>query len=112
MARRGLIIRHLVLPEGGAGSGETLAWIAEQPGHGDPHFADEQYFPAHLAPRHPGSQKLTDEEYAEAVEALEDADWRTAGCRTNRRSRDLARTCRNAHEGRDIACHEDRLNEG
>lgn len=69
---RGVIVRHLVLPEGRAGSAETLGYIAE-------HFGEEthialmsQYFPAHLAPETPGiGRRVTPEEYAEAVEALE-----------------------------------------
>ena len=49
IARQGLIIRHLVLPEGTAGSRETLAWIAEHLGT-ETHIAlMNQYFPAHRA---------------------------------------------------------------
>ena len=72
---RGLIVRHLVLPEGKAGSVETLDWIAENLGS-ETHIAlMSQYFPAHQAPDTPGiGRRVTPEEYAEAVEALESND--------------------------------------
>lgn len=74
IAVRGLIIRHLVLPEGAAGSGETLRWIAENLGT-ETHIAlMNQFFPAHRAAETPGiHRKITDEEYDEAVAALEEA---------------------------------------
>jgi putative pyruvate formate lyase activating enzyme len=73
IARRGLIIRHLVLPEGAAGSGATVRWIAEHLGK-ETHIAlMNQFFPAHEAQSVPGiDRKITDEEYAEAVDALEE----------------------------------------
>lgn len=73
IARRGLIIRHLVLPGGGAGSRETLAWIAENLGT-DTHIAlMNQYFPAHRAVASDVlGRKIHDEEYDEAVAALEE----------------------------------------
>lgn len=73
IARRGLIIRHLVLPEGAAGSRETLRWIAETLGE-ETHLAlMNQYFPAYQAEKTPGLQrKISDEEYEEAVKALHD----------------------------------------
>jgi putative pyruvate formate lyase activating enzyme len=71
IARRGLIIRHLVLPDRAAGSRETLKWIAETLGT-ETHLAlMTQYFPAFEAKKTPGLQrKISDGEYAEAVEAL------------------------------------------
>lgn len=74
IARRGLIIRHLVLPEGRAGSTETLPWIAEHLGC-ETHIAlMSQYFPAHGAACTPGMDRtLTYDEYDAAVTALEDA---------------------------------------
>jgi putative pyruvate formate lyase activating enzyme len=70
---KGLIIRHLVLPEGRAGSAETLAYIADNLGE-ETHIAlMSQYFPAHLAPETPGiGRRVSAEEYGEAVEALEE----------------------------------------
>ncbi len=73
VAEGGLIIRHLVLPEGGAGTRETLAWIAANLGRETHVSLMKQYFPAHRAADTPGlDRKLTDEEYEEAVEALEE----------------------------------------
>jgi putative pyruvate formate lyase activating enzyme len=73
IALHGLIIRHLVLPEGKAGSRETLGWIAENLGAATHIALMNQYFPAHLAV---GSdvlgRKICDEEYDEAVSALEE----------------------------------------
>jgi len=73
IALRGLIIRHLVLPEGKAGSRETLAWIAENLG-ADTHIAlMNQYFPAHHAVSSEVlGRKIVDQEYDEAVAALEE----------------------------------------
>lgn len=74
IAVKGLIIRHLVLPGGKAGSRETLGWIAEQLGT-ETHVAlMSQYFPAHVAGNTPGIDRtLTAAEYDAAVEALEEA---------------------------------------
>ena len=72
VAARGMIIRHLVLPCGGAGSAETLAWIGENLGRETHVSLMKQYFPAHEAGKTPGiDRRLTDEEYEEAVLALE-----------------------------------------
>jgi putative pyruvate formate lyase activating enzyme len=73
VAVKGLIVRHLVLPEGAAGSRDTLRWIAENLGH-ETHIAlMNQYFPAYQAVETPGiHRKITEEEYDEAVEALEE----------------------------------------
>jgi putative pyruvate formate lyase activating enzyme len=74
IAVSGLIIRHLVLPEGGAGSRDTLRWIGENLGRETHVSLMKQFFPAHEAVNFPGiHRKLTEEEYEEAVEALEDA---------------------------------------
>lgn len=74
IAVRGLIIRHLVLPNDNAGSRETLRWIAEHLGT-ETHVAlMSQFFPAHLAGNTPGIDRtLTAEEYDAAVDALEEA---------------------------------------
>lgn len=71
IARHGLIVRHLVLPEGRAGSVETLSWIAEQLGQ-ETHIAlMSQYFPAHLAVSREGlNRKVTGDEYDAVVEEL------------------------------------------
>jgi putative pyruvate formate lyase activating enzyme len=73
-ALRGLVIRHLVLPEGGSGTRETLKWIAATLGTETHISLMRQFFPAHEAPHIPGiDRKLTEEEYGEALEALEEA---------------------------------------
>ena len=73
IAVKGLIIRHLVLPLGQAGSVETLNWIARRLGT-ETHVAlMSQYFPAHAAGKTPGiERRITADEYAEAVDALEE----------------------------------------
>jgi putative pyruvate formate lyase activating enzyme len=74
VALRGLIIRHLVLPCGGAGSAETLAWIGANLGRETHVSLMKQFFPAHEAAGVPGiHRRLTDREYEEAVAALEEA---------------------------------------
>lgn len=72
IAERGIIIRHLVLPGGKAGTGETLKWIAENLG-AETHIAlMSQYFPAHTAADAEGiNRTLTHEEYDEATASLE-----------------------------------------
>jgi putative pyruvate formate lyase activating enzyme len=74
IAVKGLIVRHLVLPQGRAGSVETLPWIAEHLGQ-ETHIAlMSQYFPAWQAVNKDGINRgLTHDEYDAAVEALEDA---------------------------------------
>lgn len=73
LARQGLIIRHLVLPGRAAGSRETLRWIAETLGT-ETHLAlMNQFFPAFEAAEIAAiARKITAEEYAEAVAALEE----------------------------------------
>jgi len=73
-AVKGLIIRHLVLPERAAGSAETLAWIGKNLGRETHVSVMKQYFPAHEAASIPGiNRKITEAEYEEAVRALEEA---------------------------------------
>ena len=74
IAIQGLIIRHLVLPQGRAGSFETLPWIAAHLGK-ETHIAlMSQYFPAWQATTTSGIDRgLTHEEYETAVETLEEA---------------------------------------
>ena len=71
IALRGLIIRHLVLPEGMAGSKGVLRFIAEQISP-DTHISlMSQYFPAHRAFENDHvSRGINREEYREAVAAL------------------------------------------
>lgn len=72
LARKGLIIRHLVLPNGMAGSGDTLYWISRNLGRESHISLMKQFFPAHLAPGFPEiNRKVSDEEYDDAAEMLE-----------------------------------------
>ncbi len=74
IALSGLIIRHLVLPEGMAGSVETLPWIAANLGQ-ETHVAlMSQYFPAGEAASTAGiERRLNAGEYNAALTALEEA---------------------------------------
>jgi len=74
LLRRGMIIRHMVLPGNLAGSADLFRWIAENL---SPHVhvsLMNQYFPAHRAFAHPLlTRKVTGEEYDAAVEAFFEA---------------------------------------
>ena len=81
IARRGMIIRHMVLPGGLAGTREVLGWIA---GHLSPQLhvsLMDQYFPAHQAVGDPAlGRKITPEEYEEALAALDAAGLEYGWC--------------------------------
>jgi len=68
VAVRGLIIRHLVLPEGIAGTGEVMRFIAEELSRDSYVNVMEQYRPDHRASRYPAlTRRITVEEYREAL---------------------------------------------
>jgi putative pyruvate formate lyase activating enzyme len=73
IARKGLIVRHLLLPNGIAGSRDSLSWLV---GEVSPQVAVSlmsQYFPAHRAPRISLlSRTITAEEYDEVAELVEE----------------------------------------
>ncbi len=72
IAYRGMVIRHLVLPEGLSQTPEVLAWIAENLGHETYVSLMAQYFPAHRAVGHPQlGRRLYRREYRAALDALE-----------------------------------------
>jgi putative pyruvate formate lyase activating enzyme len=74
IARSGLIIRHMVLPGGIAGTPEVLRWIATEISPTVHVSLLAQYFPAHRAIGHPLlGRKLTWEEYDAACADLEAA---------------------------------------
>lgn len=74
LARRGLIVRHMVLPEGLAGTAEVLAWIADKLSPRVHVSLMDQYFPAHRAVGDPIlGRKVTFEEYLAALEAFDSA---------------------------------------
>lgn len=71
IAVKGLIIRHLVLPQGKAGTKNVLRWISQNIPDATISLMS-QYFPAHLALDDSSmNRNITEEEYDEALEALE-----------------------------------------
>jgi len=73
IARRGLLIRHLVMPEDISGTREVLRWIAEELGPDTPVSLMDQYFPAWKAVNDPVlNRRLTWAEYRTAIDALEE----------------------------------------
>ena len=73
IARRGLLIRHLVLPEDISGTREVLRWIAEELGPDTPVSLMDQYFPAWKAVNDPTlNRRLTWAEYRTALDALDE----------------------------------------
>jgi putative pyruvate formate lyase activating enzyme len=72
IAKKGLIIRHLVLPANLAGTDEVLRFIAEKISRRTSISLMSQYFPAHQALNQPPLDRpVTVEEYAQARESLE-----------------------------------------
>jgi putative pyruvate formate lyase activating enzyme len=81
IAYRGMVIRHLVLPEQLSQTAQVLAWIAAQLGREVYVSLMAQYFPAHLAVDHPQlGRRLSVVEYDRAVQTIEalglDGGWR------------------------------------
>ncbi len=75
LAINGLIVRHLVLPDGLAGTRDTLGWIAGNLGTETAISLMRQYFPAHRAMETAGiERKITAEEYDEAAGYLDEFD--------------------------------------
>ncbi|HLB28415.1 MAG TPA: radical SAM protein, partial [Dehalococcoidales bacterium] len=71
IAQRGLIVRHLVLPNGIAGSRETLTWLAHEISPEVTVSIMSQYYPAHHATGIPAlSRRITPAEYAEVVDIV------------------------------------------
>ncbi len=74
IALRGMIVRHLVLPGGLAGSEAVFRWIARELSPEVHVSVMSQYFPAHRALEDPVlGRKVTPDEYIEALEAFERA---------------------------------------
>lgn len=74
IARRGLIIRHLVLPEGLSGTAEVLPWLANALSPRVRVSLMSQYFPAHRAVGDPVlGRKINEDEYLAALEAFDAA---------------------------------------
>jgi putative pyruvate formate lyase activating enzyme len=81
LAVRGMIIRHMVLPGGLAGTAEVLSWIVDALSPRVSVSLMDQYFPAHRALGDPIlGRKITWEEYEAALEAFEDAGLEGGWC--------------------------------
>ncbi len=74
IAERGLIVRHLVMPNDVSGTGEALRFVAEELGT-DTHLSlMAQYYPAYLADACvPLARRITSSEWALALEAHDEA---------------------------------------
>lgn len=74
IARRGMIIRHLVLPAGLAGTAEAMGWIAGELSPETYVSLMDQYFPTYKSADDPElGRKITEEEYEAALDAFEAA---------------------------------------
>jgi putative pyruvate formate lyase activating enzyme len=72
VAQKGLIVRHLILPNRIAGSQDSLAWLVREVSPRVTVSIMSQYFPVHLAPRIPLlSRTVSSEEYDEVRELVE-----------------------------------------
>jgi putative pyruvate formate lyase activating enzyme len=72
IARRGLIVRHLILPAGIAGSAESLTWLAREISPAVTVSIMAQYHPCYLATAIPELAKtITRQEYYEVMELLD-----------------------------------------
>jgi putative pyruvate formate lyase activating enzyme len=73
VAYRGMLIRHLVLPEDLSGTAENLAFLAQKLGPEVWISLMHQYFPAHEALHAPPlNRKTTRREYESAFKAVTD----------------------------------------
>jgi putative pyruvate formate lyase activating enzyme len=74
IARRGMIVRHLVLPNGLAGSRDVFRWLAAHLSPAIHLSVMAQYFPAHHAVGDPVlGRRITLDEYDDALAALDEA---------------------------------------
>jgi len=73
LAQRGLIIRHLILPNGLAGSRDSLTWLVHNISPEVTVSIMSQYYPAHLAPRMPELRRgISVSEYSQVFELLDE----------------------------------------
>ena len=73
VAQKGLIVRHLILPNGLAGSEESLTWLVREVSPTVTVSIRSQYMPMHRAPRIPLlARKITVEEHEKVLRLLND----------------------------------------
>ncbi|MGC9334998.1 MAG: radical SAM protein [Anaerolineae bacterium] len=81
LARRGMIVRHMVLPRGLAGTAAVLSWIARELSPLVHVSLMDQYFPAHQAVGDPIlGRKVSPDEYAAALEAFDASGLENGWC--------------------------------
>jgi putative pyruvate formate lyase activating enzyme len=69
VARKGLLVRHLIMPQGLAGTEETFAWIAGHVSRDTYINVMDQYRPCGRVHQHPSlSRRITTDEYEEALQ--------------------------------------------
>lgn len=74
VARRGVLVRHLVLPNGLSQTRQVLAFLSESFGEGIAVSLMAQFYPCHQASGHPLlGRPIGSGEYARALQALEEA---------------------------------------
>ena len=72
VAQKGLIIRHLILPNGIAGSEDSLSWLVNEVSPEVSVSIMSQYYPAHRARKYPVlARKISIQEYSEVVRIVE-----------------------------------------
>ncbi len=77
LVQRGLIIRHLILPNQIAGSRNTLSWVARQISPDITISIMAQYFPTHLARQVPQlCRKISESEYKGTLDVLDELNFR------------------------------------
>ena len=73
VARKGLIVRHLILPNGLAGSRESLTWLVREVSRSVAVSIMSQYMPMHRARQIPGlSRKITVAEREEVLRLVDE----------------------------------------
>lgn len=79
IAKKGLIVRHLVLPNGLSGTREVLRFVAEELSNKVTISLMSQYFPTNLAVDDEKiGRKISEEEYSEAIGWLEELGFENA----------------------------------
>jgi len=73
LVQRGLIVRHLILPNRIAGSRDSLTWLAHQLSPKVTVSIMSQYYPTHLAPKVPElCRKISASEYSEVLKLIDE----------------------------------------